>query len=239
MAWLGQILTTSESCRPKYSNQLLLTKLNFLVHNPPLHTLYDNDGLQDGNTNFCGSKYKNKTFCGDNKLSSKPDARYSLLGCFNGTTKSFLSNLDDDKGVTTERNINQVQENGVSMENEVNPGESNPNLDAEDSKAHATVNGIIKMVQQKEKLHAKMRNLKQKMNTSDKMLKKQRRLLHQFQHIERRNKQHWKKNHTSYGKSIDYLAESPILGSKMKQIKEHKKNKHNKKKNFLSIQTSC
>ena len=65
------------------------------------------------------------------------------------------------------------------------------------------------------------------------MLKKQRRLLHQFQHIERHNKQNWK-NHTSYGKSIDYLAESPILISKMKQIKEHKKSKRNKKKNFLS-----
>ena len=69
---------------------------------------------------------------------------------------------------------NQVQENGVSMENGVNPGDSNLNLDAEDSKAHSTVNRIIKMVKQKKKLHAKMQNLKQKMKISDKMLKKQR-----------------------------------------------------------------
>ena len=60
-----------------------------------------------------------------------------------------------------------------------------------------------------------MRDLKQKMNTSGEMLKKQRRLLHQFKHIKGRKKQNWK-NHTSYGKSIDYLAESPILRSKMK-----------------------
>ena len=78
-----------------------------------------------------------------------------------------------------------------------------------------------------------MRDLKQKMNTSDEMQKKQRRLQNQFKHIERHNKRNWK-NHTSYGKSIDYLAESLILRSKMKQIKEHKKNKRNNKKNFLS-----
>ena len=120
------------------------------------------------------------------------------------------------------------------MEIGVSPCNFIPNLDNEDSKACAAVNGILKMVQQKKKLHAKMRDLKHKMNTSDEMLKKQRQLLHQFQHIEKCNKRHWKKNHTSYGKSIDYLAESPILRSKMKQIKEHKKNKHNKKKNFLS-----
>ena len=185
MAWLGQILTTElESYRPKYTDELII-KLNFLVHNLSFHTLCDNDGLQGGNTSFCGSK-------------------------------------DDDVS----------QENGVSMENRVIPCNSNSNLDVEDTKAQVDINGVLKMVKQKKKLHAKMRGLKQKMNTSDEMLKKQRQLLHQFQHIERHNKQNWK-NHTSYGKSIDYLAKSPILRSKMKHIKEHKKNKRNKKKNFL------
>ena len=174
MAWPGQILTTKlKSCRLKYTNKLI-TELNSLVHNPPLHTLYNNDGLRGGNTNFCVSKYKNKTFCGDNKLSSKPDAGDSYLGCFNGTTKSSLSSLDDDTGVTTKRIIIQVQETGVLMENGVIPCNSNSNLDVEDTKACAAVNGILKIVRQKKKLHAKMRDLKDKMNTSDKMLKKQR-----------------------------------------------------------------
>ena len=33
---------------------------------------------------------------------------------------------------------------------------------------HAAVNGVLKMVKRKKQLHAKMRDLKQKMNTSDK-----------------------------------------------------------------------
>ena len=61
---------------------------------------------------------------------------------------------------------------------------------------HAAVNGVLKMLKQKKQLHAKMRDLKQKMNTSDEMLKKQRHLLYQFQHIERRNKQN-RKNYSS------------------------------------------
>ena len=97
------------SYRPTYTNQLL-TKLNSLGHNPPFHTLYRNDGSGDGNTNFCGFKYKNKIFCGDNNLSSKPDAGDSLLGCFNDTTKSSLSTLDDNTGVTANGILNQVQE---------------------------------------------------------------------------------------------------------------------------------
>ena len=64
-----------------------------------------------------------------------------------------------------------------------------------------------------------MKDLKQRLSTSDKMKKKQRRLQNQFKHVEQRNKQNWKKQ-TSYGKSIDYLAGSPILRSKMKQIEE-------------------
>ena len=78
-----------------------------------------------------------------------------------------------------------------------------------------------------------MRDLKQKMNTSDEILKKQRLLLQQFQHIERRNKRNCK-NHTSYGKSIHYLAESPKFEIQIEADKEHKKNKRNNKKNFLT-----
>ena len=126
MVQLGRILTNKlESCRPKYTNKLI-TELNSLVPNPPLHTLYDNNGLRGDSTIFCGSKYKNKTICGDNKLSSKPDTGDSLPGCFNGTTKSSFTNLDNNTGVTTKRIINQVQENEVST--------------------HTTVNEVLKMV---------------------------------------------------------------------------------------------
>ena len=108
MALPGRILSTKlESCRPKYSDKLL-TKLNSLVHNPPLHTLYDNDRLQGGSTNFRGSKYKNKAFCGDNKLSSKPDAGDSLLGCINDTMKNSLTNLDTNIDVTAKQNVYNV-----------------------------------------------------------------------------------------------------------------------------------
>ena len=51
------------------------------------------------------------------------------------------------------------------MENGVIPCNSNSNLDIEDTKARADVNGVLKMVKQKKKLNAKMRDLKQKMNT--------------------------------------------------------------------------
>ena len=74
-----------------------------------------------------------------------------------------------------------------------------------------------------------MKDIKTKMNMSDEMKRKQRRLQQQFKNIERRKQQNWKMQ-SNYGKSIDYIAESPLLRSKLKQIAKH--NQRNKRKIF-------
>ena len=145
MARPEQILTTKlETCRPKYTNKLI-TELKSLVHNPPFHTLYDNDGLQGGSTDFRGSKLQ-----GQKAFLNSPEAPSMLA----------LVIVDNSDVATT-----QSKKNEVSMENGVIPCNSNSNLDIEDTKARADVNGVLKMVKQKKKLNAKMRDLKQKMNT--------------------------------------------------------------------------
>ena len=75
-----------------------------------------------------------------------------------------------------------------------------------------------------------MNEIKKILNTSEEMKKKQRRLQNQFRNIERRKQKNWKMQ-SSYGKSIDYIAESPLLWSKIKQIEMNKKRN---KKNFFS-----
>ena len=69
----------------------------------------DMSGIDFGNKKNDGSRCHNTKFCGNNR-SSKHDTGYSLLGCNNNTTKSSLSSLDDNTGVTTNGIINQVQE---------------------------------------------------------------------------------------------------------------------------------
>ena len=48
------------------------------------------------------------------------------------------------------------------------------------------------------------------LKTSEEMKKKQGRLKNQFWDIERRKQRNWKMQ-SSYGKSIDYIAESSLL----------------------------
>ena len=64
---------------------------------------------------------------------------------------------------------------------------------------------------------------------SEEMKKKQYKLQNQFKDIERRNQRN-QKVQSSYGKSIDYIAKSLLLWSKINQIATN--NKRTKKKFF-------
>ena len=76
---------------------------------PLFYTIYQIEGLRSGSKNFPGSKYQTKMFCSDNGLSSKSDTGDSLLGCFDGTAKSSLSSLDDNRlsGLLVEKGVFQ------------------------------------------------------------------------------------------------------------------------------------
>ena len=111
-------------------------------------------------------------------------------------------------------------------------------MDFEDNNTDVAATVVLKQVHQKRKLHAKMKDLKQKINTRDEIQKKQKQLQNQFKNIEQSNQRNWKKQ-TSYGNSIDYLAESPILRSKMKQIEEYNNNQRNKKNKKTFFSKSC
>ena len=74
-----------------------------------------------------------------------------------------------------------------------------------------------------------MKNIKRIMNMSDKMKQRQCRLQQKFKNIEQQRQQNWKIQ-SSYGKSINYIAESPLLRSKLNQIAKY--NKQTKKEIF-------